>query len=164
MIDRMTVHTDDPKDIEGRLDSFADDLLKRLHSSAAPRIAQVLHANASAMAPVKTGRLREGMEQVTTIDTSAMTVSADVTNAVEYVVPQEYGTGWKGDPDVAHTGKRTWFSYNPNFDPSKPNGPGNRKFLQWFPMEGRHFMRDALRDTEEIAMKYMVDDLKGVFK
>lgn len=67
---------------------------------------QQIQASAKLLCPVDTGELRNSI----TVEKTDGGISVG-TNC-EYAVHQEFGTGTKGNPSVAHTTKRKWTYYS----------------------------------------------------
>lgn len=157
-------------EVMAKIDQLVPDLQKQLLNKTGPDLAQVMYAVAAQNAPVARvngGRLRQSLqtgESIVELDDGTGEVFIGITTNVPYARYVEYGTGNKGDPSVPHVPKDYWWSYNPDYDPSKPEGPDNRKFFKWYAQEPNPFMRNALRSTRKIAVRYMKEGADAVFK
>lgn len=104
-------------------------------------------------APIRHGGLRSSIHTDREIvPSNEWIVSAGTSANIEYAFFQEYGTGFKGDGQtfdgqpIIHTDKKSWMY---------TDADGVQQYGH--PMEGRHFMRDGIR--EETLAKDFADEL-----
>lgn len=172
MVQRVNVQVDGLDSLIEKIDGFNESLMNEFRDDIGPKVAQMMHRKAAQHVPVDTGNLRESIHEFDTrrgIDAYDMGIAADarqvgVSSATYYAPYVEYGTGTKGDPAVMHVQKDHWYSYNPNYDPEKPEGKDNRKFLIWYAQSPKPFMRTALKETRRDVVKLMREGVEAAFK
>lgn len=172
MAKRVDVSVEGLDDLIDKVERFNENLMNGFRDDIGPKVAQMMHQKAYVLAPYDTGTLKNSIHEFDTrrgIDTYDMGIVADarqvgVSTATYYAPYVEYGTGTKGDPAVMHVQKDHWYSYNPNYDPEKPEGKDNRKFLIWYAQSPRPFMRPALSETRRDVLRLMREGVEAAFK
>ncbi len=106
--------------------------------------AKVVQTQAKLLARVDTGDLRNSIQ---TSEVKDHTVEV-FTNS-DHAVFNEFGTGTKGDPDVAHTTKKSWTYMGPD---------GN--FHTTHGMEPAPFMRPAAEFSRKAVPKIISEEIK----
>lgn len=100
---------------EGDIEATPEALMKTVEGRVAIRSVAKMRAYARSYVHVRTGQLRQRIES-----TQAQFINRKGEHVVEfgiginleYAVPEEYGVGPLGSPEVEHTPKRTWRYYN----------------------------------------------------
>ena len=116
-----------------------------LHKSAY-NVKRQTENNIEAVGAVDTGRLRNSIV-VEKVDKCRYAVGTNV----EYAPPVEFGTGFKGDPAVAHTSKIKWVYCDPG-----------GQFHTAYPQPARPFLRPAFEaKRQEITDDLVRDILKA---
>lgn len=162
MSDGLRIQADDIDDAIRRVNELVPKLMDEYQHRTGVDITQIMYANAIKNAPTDTGRLKSGIDtEISVVDTFGIKeVHMGIVSPVEYSIFVEYGTGNKGDPAVPHVSKDYWFSPNPDYDALK----GNQPYIMWWAQEPKPFMRNALKATRRIAVKYMKEGAQAVFE
>ena len=95
--------------------------------------AQIVETEAKANCEVDTGQLRNSITH------RLEGLSAVIGTNNDHAVYNEFGTGAKGDPSVAHTSKKQWTYYNPR----------TGRFVTTSGMAPRPFLVPALKNNKD---------------
>jgi hypothetical protein len=134
-----------------------DELMEQIKTKTAKRSILKMRRVAVDMVHVDTGRLRQSLEQTKAqfIDqTGETTIEYGIGTNVEYAVPEEYGVGPLGDPDVPHTPKTAWVYYNKEKGRfvtarTRPAHPYLRPALEFNRKNFERYLKEAIEEAQK---------------
>ena len=147
----------DIEELEKRMADAGNTLDKRLMEITSEYIVKLLRDSAVRHAPVDTGHLRQLLtSEEGTVEETEEGVDISISSPAPYSIFLEYGTGFRGDPDVPHTEKTSW-----NY---KTLVNGREVWRTGYPIGPQPFMRPALRENTKNIAKIISGLATEVFK
>ena len=136
-----------------RLVRVPERLNDALEREVALQVNAVLSASAKDLAPVRTGNLKQQIDTDGFAHRTPQGVEMGITSHAEYSVYVEYGTGWKGDPAVPHTSRKSWAYYDED-----------GKMRIGAPQRPNPYMRTALAQSIEPARRIIQGKAKEIIE
>lgn len=164
MAGKVVIDVTSLEELEGIMAQASEDLVQHLLSDTGAEIRELLSTQAKNMAPVDTGTLRQMIDSAADGDAvrEGDAVKNYITSHANYSIFVEYGTGYKGDPEIPHTSKKMWFQPNPNYVPGRASG--GPPFIKRFPQKPQRYMRPALTMSVDEIKDIIAGDAERVFE
>lgn len=164
MAGKVVIDVTSLEELEEVMAQASEDLAQHLMSDTGAEIRELLSTQAKNMAPVDTGTLRQMIDSAADGDAvrEGDEVKNYITSHANYSIFVEYGTGYKGDPEIPHTSKKVWFQPNPNYVPGRTSG--GAPFIKRFPQAPQRYMRPALTMSVDEIKDIIAGDAERVFE
>ena len=164
MAGKVVIDVTGLEELEEVMAQASEDLAQHLLSDTGAEIRELLSTQAKSMAPVDTGTLRQMIDSAADGDAvrEGDEVKNYITSHANYSIFVEYGTGYKGDPEIPHTSKKVWFQPNPNYVPGRTSG--GPPFIRRFPQKPQRYMRPALTMSVDEIKDIIAGDAERVFE
>lgn len=147
----------DIEELEKRMAEAGATLDRKLMETSSKYIVKLLRDSAVRNAPVDTGHLRQLLtSEEGSVEETEEGVDISISSPAPYSIFLEYGTGFRGDPDVPHTEKTSW-RY-------KTLVNGREVWRTGYPISPQRFMRPALRENVKNVANIISGLAAEVFK
>lgn len=164
MAGKVVIDVTGLEELEKIMQDASEELMIHLMSDTGAEIRELLSTQAKNMAPVDTGTLRQMIDSAADGDAvrEGDEVKNYITSHANYSIFVEYGTGYKGDPEIPHTSKKVWFQPNPSYEPGRMSG--GPPFIRRFPQKPQRYMRPALTMSVDEIKDIIAGDAERVFE
>lgn len=143
------------------MDEATEELMDMIEHKAAKKSILKMRRVAVDRVHTRTGRLKQSLESTSAqfIDrTGKTTIEYGIGTNVDYAVPEEYGVGALGDPEVPHVPKMTWVYYDREREQfvtahSRPGHPYLRPALEFNRKNFEKYLQEAIDAAHEEAFK-----------
>lgn len=160
----MTTKINLEMDFSDLLDGFdgaTEALMDAIETKAAKKSISKMRRVAVDMVHVDTGRLRQSLESTKAQfinRTGKTSIEYGIGTNVEYAVPEEYGTGPLGDPEVPHKPRMEWVYYNEEQGRfytahSRPGHPYLRPALEFNKKNFEKYLKEAIEEAHKESFK-----------
>jgi len=156
----MTIDVSEMEGLKRKFERMSGKAVEAIERKSALKINLAMAGHAKERAHVQTGNMRNMIDSNGFVERGPESVNMGITAHASYSIFEEYGTGYKGDPEVPHTSKKSWIYY----DPAMKNADGTYGGFRFgFPREAHPFMRPALYDHLDEYKSILAGDVLEVF-